>query len=99
MHFGIVSPPVSGHLHPFGALGRELIARGHKVTLFHMRDLEAKARSEELDFVPIGAADHPVGALTQSLATLGTLDGLAALRFTIGEVTKTTRMILRDGPD
>ena len=26
MHIGVITPPVPGHLHPFGALGRELIA-------------------------------------------------------------------------
>ena len=41
VHFGIVSPPVPGHIHPFGALGRELIARGHRVTFLQMADVEA----------------------------------------------------------
>ena len=99
MHFGIISPPVPGHLHPFGALGRELIARGHQVTLFHMTDLEARVRAEALGFVPIGLTSHPPGTLPASLAKLGQLEGLAALRFTIGEVRKTTDMMLRDGPD
>ena len=99
MHFGVISPPVSGHLHPFGALGRELISRGHRVTLFHMTDLEGRARAEGLDFVPIGHRTHPAGTLPLSLKTLGTLDGLAALRFTVAEVRKTTEMMLCDGPD
>jgi zeaxanthin glucosyltransferase len=99
MHFGIISPPVSGHLHPFGALGRTLIARGHRVTLIHMRDLAPRAEAEGLAFVPIGERSHPAGTLPKSLARLGTLDGLAALRFTIGEVKQTTEMFLRDGSD
>lgn len=99
MHFGIITPPVPGHIHPFGALGRELTARGHRVTLFHMQDVESRARSEELEFVAVGQKDHPPGTLPRSLVSLGKLDGLAALRFTIGEVVKTTRMLLRDGPD
>ncbi len=98
MHFGIITPPVPGHLHPFGALGRELISRGHRVTLFHMRDLEERVRDEQLEFVPVGVADVPIGALKESLSKLGKLDGLAALRFTIGEVRKTTGMMLRDAP-
>jgi zeaxanthin glucosyltransferase len=98
VHFGILSPPVSGHLHPFGALGRELIARGHQVTLLHMADLEPRARKEGLSFIVLGQSSHPPGTLPQSLATLGKLDGLAALRFTIKEVAATTRMMLRDGP-
>jgi MGT family glycosyltransferase len=99
MHFGIISPPVPGHIHPFGALGRELIARGHRVTFMHMADVAMRAQAEELEFLAIGASSHPVGTLPASLAKLGTLDGLAALRFTIGEVRKTTEMMLRDGPE
>src|SRR5207249_2149411 len=66
-HFGIISPPVSGHIHPFAALGRELKARGHRVTYFQVPDLEQKIRSEEIDFWPIGESDHPRGSLPQSL--------------------------------
>ena len=98
MHFGIVTPPVPGHLHPFGALGRELISRGHRATVLHMADLEPRVRAEHLDFIPIGQSDHPPGSLPQSLAALGQLQGLAALRFTIQAVRKTTEMFCRDAP-
>jgi zeaxanthin glucosyltransferase len=99
LHFGIISPPVPGHIHPFGALGRELIQRGHRVTFFHMPDLEHRVRAEEIDFVPIGESDHPPGSLPASLAALGCLKGLSALSFTIRAVAMTTEMMLRDGPD
>ena len=95
-HFAIVIPPVPGHLHPTGALGRELVARGHRVSCFHMADLGDAVCREGLEFVPIGAADHPAGALPASLARLARLDGTAALRFTIDAVAKTTSMFLRD---
>jgi zeaxanthin glucosyltransferase len=98
MHFGIISPPVLGHLHPFGALGRELIARGHRVTLFNMADAEKSALAEGLEFIALGASDHPAGSLPLSLQQLGRLQGLAALRFTIQAVKKTTEMICRDAP-
>jgi zeaxanthin glucosyltransferase len=98
-HFGIISPPVSGHIHPFAALGRELIARGHRVTYLQMADLEEKIRSEEIDFQPIGLTDHPRGSLPQSLSRLGQLKGLAALRFTINAVARTSVMVCRDAPD
>jgi zeaxanthin glucosyltransferase len=99
MHFGIICPPVPGHLHPFGALGRELIGRGHRVTFLNMADVEIAARSEGLDFRPIGQSDHPAGSLPLSLSQLGKLQGLAALRFTIRAVKKTTEMICRDAPE
>ncbi|HEX4277949.1 MAG TPA: glycosyltransferase, partial [Bryobacteraceae bacterium] len=99
MHFGIISPPVAGHIHPFGALGRELIARGHRATLIHMQDVEARVRAEGLEFAPVGQRDHPLGSLPRSLEQLGRLQGLAALRFTIDAVAKTTAMICRDAPE
>lgn len=98
MHYGIITPPVAGHIYPFGALGRELIARGHRVTLLQMEDVRARATAEGLEFAPIGESDHPVGSLPQSLAELGRLSGLAALRFTLRAVSGTTDMICRDAP-
>lgn len=56
MHYGIITPPVAGHIHPFGALGRELIARGHRVTLLHMEDVRARAIEEGLEFAALGKA-------------------------------------------
>ncbi|MDQ6679246.1 MAG: glycosyltransferase [Acidobacteriota bacterium] len=98
MHFGIVSPPVPGHLNPFCALGRELMGRGHRVTVFHMADVRERILREGLEFVDLGAADHPEGTLPASLAQLGKLKGWPALRFTIGEVARGTAMFCRDLP-
>ena len=98
-HFGIISPPVPGHIHPFAALGRELIARGHRVTYLQMIDLEEKIRTEGLDFEAIGTTDHPLGSLPASLDALGRLRGLTALRFTIQAVAKTTLTVCREAPD
>lgn len=98
MHFGVITPPVQGHLHPFGALGRELIARGHRVTVIQMMDVEERARAEGLEFIAIGQSDHPRGSLPESLTKLGRLQGYAALRFTIAAVRRTTEMLCRDAP-
>ena len=87
-----------GHLNPFLALARELQGRGHRVTVFHMADVASSVRAEQVDFVPIGASDHPAGSLPQSLAELGRLSGFAALRFTVRAIAKTTEMICRDAP-
>jgi len=97
-HYGIICPPVRGHLNPFLALARELQRRGDRVTVFQMPDLASSVHEEQVDFIPIGASDHPVGSLPQSLAELGQLSGLAALRFTVRAVAKTTEMICRDAP-
>ena len=97
-HFGIITPPVSGHIHPFGALGRELIARGHRVSCFHMPDLEEAVLAEGLEFCGIGSGDHPLGSLPESLRQLGAIKGVEALKFTIRAVTRTTEMVCREGP-
>ena len=97
-HFGIISPPVSGHINPFSALGRELIARGHRVTFFQMLDLEEKICAEGIGFHPIGQSDHPAGSLRRTLDELGRRKGLAALRFTIRAVARSTVMVCRDAP-
>jgi len=76
----------------------DLLARGHQVTYFQMADLEEKVQSEGIDFRPIGQRDHPRGSLPQSLAQLGQLKGLAALRFTIRAVARTSVMVCRDAP-
>ena len=99
MHFGIISPPVPGHIHPFGALGRELISRGHRVSFLHMPDLADRVEREGLEFITIGESDHPSGSLPESLNQLAQLQGLGALQFTIKAISKTTEMICRDAPE
>jgi len=96
--FGIIGPPVPGHVNPFLALAHELQERGHQVTFFQIPDLEAEVRSEGVDFCPIGAKDHPVGSLQDSLTQLGRLSGLAALRFTVRAIQMTTEAICQDAP-
>lgn len=98
MHLGIVSPPVSGHINPFAALGRELQRRGHRITWFHQEDLADRIAGEDLSFCAIGQQDHPVGTLPQSLAELGRLQGWPALRFTIEAIRRTTEMLCRELP-
>jgi zeaxanthin glucosyltransferase len=98
MHFGIITPPVPGHLHPFGALGRELMARGHRATLFHMADVEEMARREEFEFVAIGTSDHPRGSMAQFLAEVARRQGRAAIRFTVEAIARSTEMFCRDVP-
>jgi zeaxanthin glucosyltransferase len=97
-HFGIIGPPVPGHVNPFLALAHELQSRGHRVSFFQTPDLEAQLRSEEVDYFAIGTKEHPLGSLPQSLAQLGALSGLAALRFTVRAIQKTTETICRDAP-
>ena len=43
MHIGLNCPTFSGHLNPMAKLGRELVRRGHRVTLVALPDGKAKA--------------------------------------------------------
>jgi zeaxanthin glucosyltransferase len=99
IHFGIVTPPVPGHIHPFAALGRELIARGHRVTCFQLADLEQKIVEEGLEFHRVGVGDFPPGSLRGWLDALGRRKGFAALRYTIGAACRMTAMTCRELPN
>jgi zeaxanthin glucosyltransferase len=98
-HFGIISPPVSGHLNPFFALGHTLVGRGHRVTLFQQGDVEEKVRAAGLEFFPLGNSSHPKGSLPEALARITQLKGLDALRFTVSAIQSTTEMFLSEGPE
>ncbi len=98
-HFGIICPPITGHVDPAAAVGRTLIRRGHRVTMFHVRDLEAKALSEGLEFTGLGDSDFPPGTLENSVATLAELSGLASLKFAIRCECRISDLILKHGPE
>ena len=93
-HFGVLCPPTPGHLNPMFALGRVLIRRSHRVTLFQVSDLRSQAEREGLEFSSIGEQDL-AGAISQ----LGRLSGFSALRFTIDCARHLEQMVFRNAPD
>jgi zeaxanthin glucosyltransferase len=97
-HFAIVCPPISGHLDPLAAMGRSLIRRGHRVTVFHVPDVEPKVRSQGLGFVPLGADRFPPGTLPASVAKLAALHGPASLKFAVRCACDISEAILDTGP-
>lgn len=97
-HFGIICPPYSGHLNPLSALGRELIARGHCVTVLQISDLEAKVRSEGLGFQPIGQSLYQPGSLAASFQELTKLSEIEALRYSVDFCRHMTEIICQDAP-
>jgi MGT family glycosyltransferase len=64
-----------------------------------MQDVGQKIREQGIDFHPIGLEDHPPGSLPESFEQLGRLHGLAAIRFTIQAVARTSEMFCREGPE
>src|SRR5258708_3635457 len=99
IHFGIVCPPITGHVNPLAALGRTLIGRSHRVTLLHVQDMESRALAEGLEFAALGCRDHPPGTLAQSVRELSELTGLSSLKFAVQCAVRISGLILENGPD
>ena len=68
---GILVAALPGHLNPLGAVGRELVRRGHRVVVATLPDGEPAVRLAGLDFAPIGGPEYPAGSLERVLAELG----------------------------
>ena len=97
-HFGILCPAAIGHLNPMFVLGRELKRRGHRVTLFHIPDVQSKVDKAGLEFWKIGEAEFSPGTLEVMYKQLGELSGMAALNFTIDWLEKETKMLFGEAP-
>ena len=52
-HIAVISSPVPGHLNPLQVLGKELVARGCRVTLVHVRDAERFVTGDTISFAPL----------------------------------------------
>ncbi len=96
-HFGIICPAGS-HLNPMTTLGYELLRRGHQVTVVGILDAENKAHSVGLEFSAIAPSEYPYGTMKQFFDELGKLSGLAALRYTINYLQKSTATLLQQAP-
>jgi zeaxanthin glucosyltransferase len=94
-HFGIICPPVPGHLNPILALGRELQARGHSITLINFLDAEIAAQKAEVKFQAIAATEYPLGKVRELQEIDGKLSGLDALKFTIQAFREAGELRLR----
>lgn len=98
-HFGIICPPYPGHLNPLSALGRELQLRGHRVTVLQISDLEAKVRSEGLEFYPIGQSLYQPGLLKEVFRQLTQHSEIEALQYSVDFCRQMAEIICQDAPD
>ena len=96
-HFGIICPSGS-HLNPMTTLGYELQRRGHRVTVVGILDAEKKVHSVGLEFKAIALSEYPYGSVAQFYDNLSKLSGLAALRYTINYLQKSTVTLLQQAP-
>lgn len=98
MHIGLNCPALSGHLNPLTTLGRELVRRGHRVTLVTTSDGRAKAAATGLGFAAIGATEFPPGSIAAQSLALGRLSAVKALRYTVEMMRLAAMVNLRDLP-
>jgi len=81
------------------SLGRELVRRGHRVTVFGVLDAEAKAADAGLEFWPIGERAFPRGSRARFADALGKLSGRAGLKLTVQEGFGRMRTMFAELPD
>ncbi|HVX11180.1 MAG TPA: glycosyltransferase [Pirellulales bacterium] len=68
MHAILVAVGSAGDVHPFVGIGRELAARGHRITLLAAGYFEGLARKVGFDFAPIISRDEFLNLLGNPLA-------------------------------
>lgn len=97
-HFGIITPPGSGHLYPMSSLGSELLKRGHSVTLFGIAGYSSIPELVGINVEVIGAELCPLGKTEKSYKEIGQLSGLSALLSFIDEFRSKTEVHLTGIP-
>ena len=98
MHIGLNCPELHGHLNPATTLGRELLRRGHRVTLVARPDGRTKALASGLGFAAIGAKEFPEGSISAQSVKLGEMSALKALHYTVEMLRLAAEVTLRDLP-
>ena len=94
-HIGIFCPPLAGHLHPLATLGRALMRRGQRVTVFQVAAVESRVHAEGLEYQSIGT---PSSELDSMIEKMGQLSGLSSLRFAVQGAARLAGIICREGP-
>src|SRR5271154_7192827 len=79
--------PLSGHLNPMTALARKLQSRGHEVVFLGLPDAEPFVRAANLNFVPFGEKEYPVGSIAKAYGPVANLHGIDVVRYIAREVS------------
>jgi MGT family glycosyltransferase len=98
MHIALVCPEMHGHLNPMATLGRELAARGHRVSLAGSPRARPKAEACGFELLPVGVAEHDSGQTQRAVDRLAELKGLPALQHTVNMLRDAVVVALRDLP-
>jgi zeaxanthin glucosyltransferase len=97
-HFGILSFPGTGHLHPLTALGKELVRRDHTVTMFQVAVVEHLIHAAGLRFHRIGGLDFQSGTLRVLDERLSRLHRSEAMECVFERMHQNSKIVLRDAP-
>jgi zeaxanthin glucosyltransferase len=98
-HLGILCPGAIGHLNPMCSIARELLSRGHRVTLFGVPDIQARVGTVAgLNFAQIGAAEFPLGSLDRMYKELGKKSNLDGLKYTLTWMGRENQMLFAEAP-
>jgi zeaxanthin glucosyltransferase len=97
-HIAISCPPLPGHINPACVLGRELVRRAHRVTLFSVADAEPMVRNQGLRFCALGEKEAPAGTFVPLLEALKEQQGFKGNLFVIQAAARVIRLILDHGP-
>ncbi len=79
-------------------LGKEMIRRGHRVTVFGILDMEKRVRAAGLEFKALGLQTFPLGTSLQNLEKLARLEGLAAVQYTVLQLRAWAEVMLYEAP-
>ena len=99
MHLGVISVPINSHVSTLIALAMRLQQRGHRVTFFHIADMEQMIRKASLEFCCVGGRQFPTGSMAKRDAQISRLIGLAGFRFTIEYALRHSQMLLDEAPE
>jgi hypothetical protein len=61
-HFAIISPDAAGHLLAIGSVGKELVSRGHRVSVVALADAEPITERLDLPLFKLDNDDVPGSA-------------------------------------
>lgn len=98
MHIGLITLELTGHLNPLTTLGKELVRRGHRVSLMAGRPAECLARQRGIDFIPLGVAGDLDKEVQAQYKRLGTMTGVQAMWQGSDTVALVSEMTKRDLP-
>jgi zeaxanthin glucosyltransferase len=99
VHFGVISVPISSHVSALIGLAMRLRQRGHRITVFHIADIERMVCDAGLEFRQIGATGFPPGAMAARDKKISGSTGLAGFRLTIDYGLRHSEMLLEEAPE